>query len=1396
MSSARQHIRVTQIGEYIRHRSCDRRFKLEHNNRELPKQLPFAERLFNALDPVLQEAGRKREEEWEESLRGAGLVDVTEFRSKPSTLPDNDKATPWSEFASRLDALRLAPGQEAYGREVSIGGSIGVFDVEGRIDFIVLRWRDGRPVLLLVESKASRRDRTYHRMQVATYQLLVQQTLTLTPLTVAGVAVRPDDVECVVARIDENTNLIQAILDLDPLNLDTERADIERLLAPGGAIEYIVNTPLPALSYQLNEKCDGCVFNVHCFPETARERRLELLGIEPASARVLRAEGVTSLDDLVGLDLSGSAAGRIRSVPSFTDNLERLQALAKSRSKTLPGGSVDPDAHEVEALPHAGQSQLPEHTIYGHRLVRIYLSVAYDYVENRIGALTAHVTKSDGMLHTGFVERDDRLQPDSIVRERRETGRHDAAGHPVYDTAPLQGQDVIEFKASEWTGRYDEDTGAEREMLQSFLRKLIEAIAEVAEEPEAPIHFYVWSRSEIAQLVEACSRVGSGLLSHLRELLGCRESLEQLIYSCLQSEIDRRYALGWTSRGLAVATSLRWYGRVYHWRRRISGVEDYLDRAFTQDIFDFKTTLDIRGDGTWARNPAERAATHRFEIRSRFHDSLSAPYWRAYWRTLPDPSTPGLPRNVRASITRYNEVAKPGYFREYLRARVHALRWIEEGVRFKNAEIEKPLVNIGELQAFTLGVHDTARAAVDFLRLDQHVSVTDWIASHLVPPATRVPTGRTIPLGEVVAHGNNRLTATIDLTGYDIDYQTLEARCTIGEGSFVRLTPCYPDPHEGQTFGQLTRAGSTCIVDMINWQSQQVALTVLPYPYSDRYILQSFGYPNPTDTFFNATLDESPSDFVAGRVDERLGSAVGRTASACRWLDPTGPDVPTQAPLTASDAGRYRSLLGAPLLPGGRTLAHDQANAAFDGLEARIQLLQGPPGTGKTTTSSVATLLRILARRSVGDIVLIAAHTHTAIDNLLLRISELLPSFRDHATRVGAPLPELRLTKVLSSDDSPQPGGGIEVFLAKPSARFVSNARRAAVLVIGGTTGAVLKMAKELGGKRPFVSDPERFKVPTLIIDEASMMVFPHFLGLATLVRGDGEIMLTGDHRQLSPIVAHDWDREDRPPVLLYQPFVSAYESVLRIKRDAAAPIPDSSVRLSSLTFTFRLPPVIRGLIGRLYQLDNITLDGPVPTALPTLTGGSGTWHDVWDSAGGLYLVMHSERESKQSNEIEIEIIERILQAGGIQPDGSIAIVTPHRAQRSLLRTRLATYSGPVDVIDTVERLQGGEKPTVIVSATASDPAAISAHAEFILNLNRSNVAFTRTQRRLIVVCAETLLDHIPAEIESYESTMLWKSLRALCTQQIAVEQMRGHTVRILTPPISHSSAGHPVEAL
>ena len=1377
MSDTRPSIKVTDIAEYIRYQSCERRFKLKFNNYELAKEIPFSNLIFDtSLDPVLEEEGRKREDEWETSLQKEGLIDLT----KTSQKIDGNQGTDWNDFVAKIK--NLTTGQKAYGREISIQGNLGEFSVRGQIDFVIVLWGNNELKLRLVESKASRKDRTYHRVQVALYGMLVRKLIEDIPVTINGLSLKSENIECVVVRIDETTNKSQDILQSESLNLNTIEADINRLISSEGSLTHIVETSLDDLNYQLDQKCSDCTLSVHCLAESARKRRLELLGIDSSIVKVLHKSGVCNLDDLAELDLIGSQASQIQKDISFTENLELLKLKAETRKSTLPDGKCNPDAYEVQALPsYLGASQLPEYSINGERLIRIYLSVEYDYVESRIGALTAHITKSDGKLDPKFLQNEDeKWQPDPIIQEYVENGR-DEHNKPIYKDKELEGKDVIKFKTSAWTGEYREDNGSEKELIQSFLLELVDTISEVAEAEMAPIHFYVWSRQEMTQLIEGCSRVSSQLLSHLQELLGCRESLEQLMYSCLDDEVDRRYALGWTGRDLAVVTSLKWFGRRYHWRRKISGQVVNLDQIFSQDIFDFKTNLKISADNEWNTKTSENTRKHQFEIRLRYFNSLSAAYWRALWRKLPSATDPKLTPKSKALIERYNQVQKPNYLKEYFRARTHAIRWVEEGIGFKNSEITKEPLSIPDLSNFSLGVDNAAQAALDFLRLDQHVKVTDWIASHLVPPIYRVPLGRTIPIKNVQSNVNNRLTAEINLDRHNISSQILQGNCTIDVGSFVRISPSSEDPHQGQTINQLFAGGSTCVIERINWDSEEIELSVRQTSSPDRYQLRGRFYRGEENIYDNATIDESPSDFVAGKVDQKLESS--QENHVCQWLAPENPQIPLQTAVSASDLERYQNFLESLPLPNNKQLDKKQIEAAINGLNTRIQLLQGPPGTGKTETTAIATFLRILARCSNGNIVLISAHTHTAVDNLLLRLDSLLPILQEHATNLSLKLPSIKLSRVDCRDISVFQNKSIDTFISSTCVTKVNQMRSNAILVIAGTTNAILKMANELNTKARFLKDyPQGFQTTTLIVDEASMMVFPHFLALATLVRNDGEIMLAGDHRQLAPIITHDWENEDRPPVLLYQPYVSAYQAIQNLKENSDITVPDQSIFRSALSFTFRLPPIIREIIARLYSLDNIELQGRErETSIQNEQILEG-WEQLLQGSRGLYLVLHSERESRRINQLEVKIIKNILDAGGALADNSTAILTPHRAQRSLLKTELASYYGnSVDVIDTVEKVQGGERLNVIVSATASDPSAIGKNVEFILGLNRSNVAFSRVKERLIVVCSKTLIDYIPTELENYEAAILWKALRSECSKFVFSQNINEHEIAVFT---------------
>lgn len=1362
-------IRVNDLGEFVRFRSCGRRFKLAINNREEAKALPFAERLFNALDPVLQEVGREAEDHWEASLRSAG------FRHLAS--PSGTATMTWAEFVQA--AATVQPGERAFAREIEIVGAEGVFSLSGRIDFILVRWEGARCLIRVVEGKASRKDRTYQRLQLAAYILLLEQQLSARPIVVGGQSYGAEALEGVVVRIDETTNQPQDVVALPPLRLDTELADVRRLLAEDGILAYLSELPTDEVEFQLDAKCDSCVFSVHCFPECARQRRLELVGLAPSHGRTLRNLGVGSLDDLAEIDPAGDVAAAIRRADGFDVDLGHLIALAKARRATLPGGDGPPDDYPVQSLPHSGSGQLPPHEIAGSALVRVYLQVDYDYTQNRIGALAAHITASDHQLHTPFETYTDaagaeRSRPSSQTVERT---RLNPGGSPAeYETrewADAAGRDVVCPKLAPWSGDFEEDARAEEELLEQFFRALIVAIGEVATARQVPIHFYVFARSEMTQLVEACARTNSRLLHSLRELLGCREGLEQLLFSCLQDEVTDRYALGWTGRGLTVVTSLPWFGARFHWNRRIGQIDVSLDQVFEQDIFDFKSTLAVGDDGNWATG--EEGTPRRFEIRARFHDSLPAPYWRAAWGTLPSPDDPNITdQKVKAALRRYLRAAPVGYLETYLRTRTHALRWLEERITFKNRELAKPVIDVEQLRQFDLGVDDAGRAAIDFLQLDHHVKRTDWLASGLRPVTSRVYAGRTIPVRNVRSVGSDTIVAELDLEGFGIASQDFAARCDLGEGSYARITPRGDDPLRGQTISQLTQIGATAEITSINWETGRIEFELRPMFQPNGYVMRSGA---PDQAWTHAAVDESVSDYVANHVERRLRNAAGN--HAIQWFNPTGPQVPPLAQPSVVAIEAISTVLAAwqaPHATGSAVLAPDQQAAVRDGLATRVQLLKGPPGTGKTATTAASILARVAVALPQQGIVLVAANTHLAVDTVLNRISAYEPSFRMQAAVAGLPVQPVVIGRI---DPKSSPITPIQSVNSGACAAFVKQATKNSGLILGGTTTGILKLANKLTQSVQYSTTG--FRADILIVDEASMMVFPHFLALASLLKPDGQILLAGDNRQLAPIVAHDWETEDRPPVQVYQPFRSAYDAVDCIVAEAG--LSGSAVNQSSLTFTFRLPQAIRQLIALVYQRDGIDLEGYLPpidqndSQAPT-----GGWIDAWHGAE-LVLIVHDEKQSRKHNPTECAIISALLASNPELPDHSVAIITPHKAQRQLLRETLdPDYREVASVIDTVERLQGGERANIIVSGTRSDPHAIGAAASFILNLNRANVAFSRTQARLIVVCAQSLLDHVPPEIEDYETAMLWKSLRTSCSSMLFEQVVGGVRVRAMVP--------------
>jgi superfamily I DNA and/or RNA helicase len=274
-----------------------------------------------------------------------------------------------------------------------------------------------------------------------------------------------------------------------------------------------------------------------------------------------------------------------------------------------------------------------------------------------------------------------------------------------------------------------------------------------------------------------------------------------------------------------------------------------------------------------------------------------------------------------------------------------------------------------------------------------------------------------------------------------------------------------------------------------------------------------------------------------------------------------------------------------------------------------------------------------------------------------------------------------------------------------------------------------------------------------LVIDEASQLSLPAAVLAGAPLRDAGQAIVVGDHRQMPPILTHDWRHEPRRAAQDANIYASTFESL----RDRGFPVVglDQSFRLHREHAEF--------LENHVYKDDEVGFHSLRAELLPECVGLEGHVAAALEPEYPVVVVEHAEQDSLKRNDTEIAILAPIIEAArdrlGLDAIDGLGVVVPHRAQRAALKALFPNLAA-AGAIDTVERFQGGERDLIVVSATASDPEFVLAEARFLLNPNRLNVAFSRPRKKLIVIGSTTIFRLVPPDMEVFESALLWKRLR------------------------------------
>jgi len=282
-----------------------------------------------------------------------------------------------------------------------------------------------------------------------------------------------------------------------------------------------------------------------------------------------------------------------------------------------------------------------------------------------------------------------------------------------------------------------------------------------------------------------------------------------------------------------------------------------------------------------------------------------------------------------------------------------------------------------------------------------------------------------------------------------------------------------------------------------------------------------------------------------------------------------------------------------------------------------------------------------------------------------------------------------------------------------------------------------------------------------LVVDEASMMRLPELILSGSFLCPRSQILVAGDHRQLPPIQAHKWEKEDRRTLEEMASFLSAMDflrllrkedlGIERIKCAAGADIP--AERLCQSHRCHRI--VAEFLKNWVYEMDKIDFHSDQKATLADSDPKTEGLRVVLDPDNVLVLIVHDEAESFQSNLVEASIVDALVR--DVKSD-NVGVITPHNAQKGVLKNMLSDFSDKVK-IDTVERFQGGEADFIIISSTVSDPDYVRTESDFLLDLKRINVAISRMKKKLVIVASRSIFEFMPQDAKDYDKALLWRGI-------------------------------------
>ncbi|XP_059175966.1 DNA replication ATP-dependent helicase/nuclease DNA2-like [Physella acuta] len=374
-------------------------------------------------------------------------------------------------------------------------------------------------------------------------------------------------------------------------------------------------------------------------------------------------------------------------------------------------------------------------------------------------------------------------------------------------------------------------------------------------------------------------------------------------------------------------------------------------------------------------------------------------------------------------------------------------------------------------------------------------------------------------------------------------------------------------------------------------------------------------------------------------------------------------------------------------------------------------LIKGFPGTGKTST--IVALVKIL--QQLGLSVLLTSYTHSAVDNILMKLKEDDVRFLRLGRR-GRIHPSIlpHCAEILTSDPS--------INSVQKLKEFYDSFDIVATSCLG-INHAIFK-------QRSF---------DVCIVDEASQVLQPACLGPLYHCK---KFVLVGDPKQLPPVVKSKDARQlgmDESMFARLDGCGATYNLCLQYRMNRC--IMEASNKLVYQ--------------GQLQCGNEIVSEQCIQLDLNSIQSCPSWVKEVLDpklERSVVFLDVTSNESQEFSdgkgfvNTFEADLVLSLLQnlsQASVKLD-SVGVISPYRSQVNLLQFKVQTDPQLMDAeVNTVDQYQGRDKSVIIVSFVRTQTENAG---ELLKDVRRLNVAITRAKHKLILIgSAKTLktYDHL-----------------------------------------------------